>query len=77
MSLSKTRRQHGIPVINVAKRNLLQRISRRSIGAVPRIQKRWPSMLIRGNTKRVVNVDKISPTTPRFMNPMAVIQPVN
>jgi len=39
-------------------------------GASPRIQKRCPSRLISGNTKRLVSVARISVTAPTFRHAM-------
>ena len=70
------RTEQGRQQTTDAKRNLLHKIVDRLIGNVPKIQKRKPSILIIGKTNLVVKVERINPTTARFMKPIIVIHPV-
>ena len=70
VSLKSTSRQQGTIPPTKEKRNFDHTIWSRFTGRRPRIQNRRPSRLIIGNTNRVVNVERISPTTARFRNPI-------
>ena len=65
-SLNRISRLDGTIDHPTANTNLLQRSVERRSGSRPRNQKRRPSRLIIGNTNRVVNVERSSPTTETF-----------
>ncbi len=75
-SLSRISRQQGIAEPAAANRNLPHKIESRRTGSIPRIQNRRPSRLSIGKMKRVVNVDRIKPTTARFKKLIMLTQAV-
>ena len=69
-SLRKTSVVQGIREPRPAKRNFDHRIASRRMGNRPRIHRRRPSKLTIGKMNRVVNVERMSPTTARFKKPI-------
>ena len=75
-SLNRISRQQGIAEPAAANKNLPHKIELRPTGNMLRIQNRRPSRLSMGKMNRVVNVDKISPTTARFRKLIMLTQAV-
>src|SRR6185312_34416 len=73
-SLKRIKSVLGTTEPTAANKNLPHKMVSRLTGSSPKIQKRRPSRLIIGKMNRVVNVDRISPTTARLRKLIIVTQ---